>query len=430
MRRQGSEKLRIEIKQLNGKIITEWFGSAGGAGRIVPTQVSQIQLANLRKDFAKKLQAIKNSLEDELEQSSWPKIRKTVRNLHETGETFAWYLFGHARHSIDNLFREHCVGWDNKYSPVPIVTICGQTENLVPFEFFPCLSNSPNPNTFKKINNLKTLEKFLGGFIGFSCIFKRSGESGELGARALCDADVLVSNPKLPMKLFVCRLLKGVILEEQQFRKLKQYLNLDIWPRKGRRGTTDQLANFLWKTSHNTYAKIKSTPDQIHHFASHYTAVDEDSNRHYFTLAGCKKSGFSATLEDLHIAFGRLSRTALPAMNLRPLVIVNACDSSIVCPDQISSLPDLFLNKLRSRGYIGTETTMSDSVAAEFSYQFYNRILQGATLGETLHDIRWWLIRRFRNPLGLFYTCYANPELCVSHPCSISNNEYEKAKKQ
>lgn len=179
-------------------------------------------------------------------------------------------------------------------------------------------------------------------------------------------------------------------------------MNLDTWPRKGRHGNVDQLANFLWKTSHTTHAKTKPIPDQIHHFASHYNANDQDSDNHFFTLAGCNKSEFSARLGDLHVAFGRLSRTALPAMQQRPLVFVNACDSSIVCPDQISSLPDLFLNKLRSRGYLGTETTISDSVAVEFSYQFYNRILQGAQLGETLHDTRWWLIRRYRNPLGLF----------------------------
>jgi CHAT domain-containing protein len=426
MRRQGSEKLRIEISQLNGKIITKWFGSDGESVRIVPTQVSQIQLAKLRKNFAISLQAIKDSLGHELEQSSWLKIRKTVKALHENGETFAWHLFGGARQSINNLFRKYCVGWNNKNSPVPIIAICSQTENLVPFEFFPCLSNPSNSDSFKRINNLKTLEKCLEGFIGFSCIIKRSGESGEPGARAFCEADILFSNPKLPMKLFVCRLLKGVILEEQQFQKLKHHLNIDTWPKKGWRGTVNQLANFLWKTSHATNAKAKTIPDQIHHFSSHYTAKDEDSDNHFFTLAGCKKSEFSATLGDLHIAFGRLSRTTLPAINQRPLVFVNACDSSIVFPDQISSLPDLFLNKLRSRGYLGTETTISDSVAVEFSYQFYNRLLQGAQLGETLHDTRWWLIRRYRNPLGLFYTCYANPELHVSHPCSISKNEYEK----
>ncbi len=119
-------------------------------------------------------------------------------------------------------------------------------------------------------------------------------------------------------------------------------------------------------------------------------------------------------------AFGRLSRESLPDNDCRPFVFVNACGSSRVNPNQVCSLPKLFLQQLRSRGYIGTETTMADEVAAEFSYQFYDRLLHGHKLGESLHDTRWHLVRKYRNPLGILYTRYANPELCVNDPLESS----------
>jgi hypothetical protein len=72
-------------------------------------------------------------------------------------------------------------------------------------------------------------------------------------------------------------------------------------------------------------------------------------------------------------------------------------------------LPRLFLGPLGSCGFIGTETTVSDPFAMEFASEFYARLLQGGSLGRVLYDSRKALVSKYNNPLGLFYTCYANP---------------------
>jgi hypothetical protein len=78
------------------------------------------------------------------------------------------------------------------------------------------------------------------------------------------------------------------------------------------------------------------------------------------------------------------------------------------------SFPEFFLDQ-ESLGVVGTLCDISDDVAAHFAAVFYEALLRGRTVGEAMYDARWHLMDRHRNPLGLLYTFYGNPDLKVTH---------------
>ncbi len=65
-------------------------------------------------------------------------------------------------------------------------------------------------------------------------------------------------------------------------------------------------------------------------------------------------------------------------------------------------------------GVLGTLCDISDTVAAHFAMVFYEALLSGKTVGEAMHEARWHLMDRHRNPLGLLYSFYGNIDLGVS----------------
>ena len=73
-----------------------------------------------------------------------------------------------------------------------------------------------------------------------------------------------------------------------------------------------------------------------------------------------------------------------------------------------------FLLRKKFLGVLGTLCDISNTVAAHFAMVFYEALLSGKTVGEAMHEARWHLIDRHRNPLGLLYTFYGNVDLKVS----------------
>ena len=108
------------------------------------------------------------------------------------------------------------------------------------------------------------------------------------------------------------------------------------------------------------------------------------------------------------------------------MVVLNACGASKLTPAGVSSFPDLFL-KIRSRGVIGTETTIPDEFATAFAKQFYDNLLRGYKVGETMYRARWHLLAEHYNPLGILYAAYVDPELGVWKPVSAIANERASA---
>ena len=92
-----------------------------------------------------------------------------------------------------------------------------------------------------------------------------------------------------------------------------------------------------------------------------------------------------------------------------PLAILNACDTGVRDPLQTSSFVSTLLD-CGARGVIATECEVPDVFAAVFAKHFYTRFLKGQKLGDAMLYMRRYLLRRYRNPLGLLYSLYADPD--------------------
>jgi hypothetical protein len=60
-----------------------------------------------------------------------------------------------------------------------------------------------------------------------------------------------------------------------------------------------------------------------------------------------------------------------------------------------------------------------DKFAAQLSQAFYTRLIEAVPLGEALHGAKWELLKGACNPLGIFYTLYADPYIQVSEPKQV-----------
>ena len=398
------------------------WSSSGVTCREVPTGLREDQLPELRAALGRSLQRAKDALGSELN-PSWKQINAAMQELWKAGNYLMVNLFPkNAPHVLQSW--QECVDPHVNYSVEPqVITLVGpESEGLVgkapnlllPLEFLPLFRRpTRRPKPLPKIETPEALVEALGDFVGSRCIVSRVvASAGEQVPRPQAD-EVANRDRRRAAKLFICRTLPGALEEEQRLcSEHRGKLRFDVWPRKGAVGNAEKLAEFLWRTTHCTQGRRRPLPDVVHHFATHFDTRPEHADEHLITLAGCAATQFDVRMFDLEAELGGWRMNGqLPERDQRPLVFMNACGSSQIDPRGVTSLPDLFLGLLGSRGFIGTETTMSDSIAVEFATEFYARLLQGATVGRALHDARRALVAKFHNPLGLFYTSYVHPDL-------------------
>jgi hypothetical protein len=98
----------------------------------------------------------------------------------------------------------------------------------------------------------------------------------------------------------------------------------------------------------------------------------------------------------------------------KPLVVMNACGTSVLNATSAVSFPALFLKDNENRGFVGTEIAVPDDVASTFSRFLYGELfLNSCSLGEAVRRARRQLLERYGNPLGLAYSVYADPDMRV-----------------
>jgi hypothetical protein len=143
-------------------------------------------------------------------------------------------------------------------------------------------------------------------------------------------------------------------------------------------------------------------------FACHAQFVPEDPILSYFVVS----DRFPVRIKDM-ISEGI-------AFENRPLVILNACNTSVSDPLSIHSFASRLL-QIGARGVIATECAVPDKFAAEFSVQLYKRLLQACSVGESLLEIRKYFLLEQDNPCALLYSMYASPQIRLDY--SGGNNE-------
>jgi hypothetical protein len=134
--------------------------------------------------------------------------------------------------------------------------------------------------------------------------------------------------------------------------------------------------------------------DQIVYFLCHATSVGKDGNPADATLNLGR--GGPIVLRDLQAVVPRTRFTG------RPLVFINACESADLSPRFYAGFVPYFVSK-GARGVIGTECKVPVVLAVEFADRFFERLLDGATVGESVLKVRRQLLDDHRNPLGLVY---------------------------
>ncbi|WP_371400953.1 CHAT domain-containing protein [Kribbella sp. NBC_00662] len=118
------------------------------------------------------------------------------------------------------------------------------------------------------------------------------------------------------------------------------------------------------------------------------------------------------------LVLDKLGRAAISKSNLaakhvaldhRPLVVLNACDTAALEPDKAISLVKGFTYN-GAGAVIGTETAIFPSLAYAFAKTFLDGALTpGTSLGSALRTARLELLR-LGNPLGLAYILYGLPD--------------------
>jgi hypothetical protein len=147
------------------------------------------------------------------------------------------------------------------------------------------------------------------------------------------------------------------------------------------------------------------------HFSCHCNTTSNISDDHNINIGG----GNHGIIELGDLKTYADDPDAMNSEKPRPLIFLNACGSTVPHLASRVSFPEFFLDR-KSIGVVGPLCDISDEVAAHFSSVFYEALFKGRTIGEAVYDARWHLMDRHRNPLGLLYTFYGNPDLKVAFP--------------
>jgi hypothetical protein len=313
-------------------------------------------------------------------------------------------IFGRERYRVSEIFQGSFPSWAKTGSPVVIV-LAGELHRFLPLEFLPLFNLSAWP----PCHDQATLDEAARRFPGFSAIIKR-----EFQDLVVSQDIVLRNDPKLQLKCFVANSLPGASVEVGFFRANPNTIDFDgPWPAGKLTDFPKVLAAHLQRADQSFSGHLRTPGDQIQHFVCHCITDEKDSSLSALVLS---EDNF-ATIEELRYCLQP------PTTTSGPLIFLNACGTTRMDPMFAASFPRFFLEENYNRGFIGTETNVPDQFAADFSRCFYSGLLQGLTLGEAIYEAKWTTLRASKNPLGLLYTVYADPDMALSNPAdNIQSN--------
>ncbi|MEO6090471.1 MAG: hypothetical protein ABIQ18_45960 [Umezawaea sp.] len=117
----------------------------------------------------------------------------------------------------------------------------------------------------------------------------------------------------------------------------------------------------------------------------------------------------TSMVDPVEVANWRRNRAVWPRPHWpsrKPLVVMNGCHTAEMTTATLANFVDAFANRAGAAGVIGTEVTMEQGMAGWAMARFLRLLVDGATVGQALRDLRWHMIAR-GNVMGLAYTLYA-----------------------
>lgn len=404
--------------------LTLTYESADGSSTVtVNTGIRSFQLSPLWRRLRRDIREFKKSLDTGLAPRSaeihdWKVVDGAIRQLREACLSLEARLLANRVKQIRDLFEFACPRWDDPQREPNCVSLRARCiDDFVPIEFLPVFWAAPP----RSISDTYSLERACRGFLGFSAVVSR---------------ELLVSKPpynpwlqnpqRLPIKFFGNKAVAGAVREYTFFEKNQAHIEIDgPWQYGDRGESTDAFVrnttSNLW--CHTCYCDgtSRQPPDQIVHFSCHCATSADDPHDHLFELTCGAERFHKVKIGDLENRPTEIEeKDANPESGPpRPLVFFNACGSSANDPAGVTSLPKLFLDRFRNRGFIGTETEIPDAVAEAFSRQFYAALLDKLPLGLAIHRAKRAILVRYRNPMGILYTMYADPDLEVRRKVKV-----------
>jgi hypothetical protein len=353
---------------------------------------------------------------------------EALTQLHEGARQIVFKLFGpEARQlpAVTELCKNACPGWDQPgcdgdSAKRKLITVRAPIRYGIPIDILPLF-------IFSRLQLPTTLEGLASCFLGYGAIVKRdlAGIPASMHLENIPRPSSPENIPRLPLKLFINRSLSGALREEAYLSKSAHFDIERSWP-DGRAPSnsaafSQALAGYLWEPEQGFGGKSRNPPDQICHFSCHCDTLTTSLPKEYALwlqsgrLFGSGKQ--KVTLGALTDALLQLGMTNNTDRRPRPLIFFNACGSGDMDPAGAGSFPELFLRMaLDFIGFIGTETTIPDDFASDFSEMFYQHLLAGIPIGRAIHDTRWKLLKSNNNPLGILYSLYAEPGIRLRSP--------------
>jgi hypothetical protein len=130
----------------------------------------------------------------------------------------------------------------------------------------------------------------------------------------------------------------------------------------------------------------------------------------------------SLVLTDARLTLGDLNLDAPMSKQLsgHPLIFINACESAALSAAFYEGFVPYFMAK-GARGVVGTECKTPALFATEWARKFFERFINGESLGEAFLALRREFYERHRNPLGLCYAVYCDGDTRIAPKLRVSS---------
>lgn len=352
-----------------------------------------------RKNFVKLLDAICKSADSMVHMQNFKSLDTAVR---ECGRFTAMYLrevLGEKYFMLSNVLREFIeegihdlLSWER---PLGIIEYESSLEKYIPLDYLYINLRESKSRSL----SLSGLIPYLCQILGFAFIVQRN-----TGSRT--PNKVIGSSGKLDIDIYAHAHLGTVEKEIKFFRQdNRNYFDAEVeYPGAYGKDPAKRLVARL----------INGRDAHFHHYCCHCCAEGDDSWEHWLEF-GKDQAKVKLTMADLHSAFDDAAHDKGARLKLsNTFSFLNACGGGVLIASSRFSFPYLFVKSFGHLGFIGPEYDISEAFASEFARVFYANLLRLGHIGMALFRTRWFFAKKHKNPLGLLYTLYADPDLQLS----------------
>jgi prevent-host-death family protein len=234
------------------------------------------------------------------------------------------------------------------------------------------------------------------------------------GMRYIIWRDIISHRPTLDPEILIAgvprvALVPNMTLVHVREREVRLFLDLE----RRRKIALLQWESLAGETRDRKrdLSRFLSAEFEIAHFACHVdSGLEKDPDLTYIMLD-----------DNFHISTEELE-TFNVRMKGNPLVVLNACQTSVKDPLHSFNLATVIQQECGGRGVVATEARVPDAFGAEFTEQLYRRLVEerkGA--GESLLEVTRYFLREKGNPLGLLYTLYGPAGITLVQKGSTDN---------